>query len=90
MDNVTGQSGAVMDDYVLILEYALSLELFVSFFANLLVIAVVIKYQYLNKKSYNILILSLSISDAFMGKNWFNRLVIAGLPLEAVRKTYWV
>ena len=52
----------------LVFEYLQSVEFFICFLANVLTITAVLKFDYLHKKSTNILILSLSIADGLLGK----------------------
>ena len=54
--------------FILIFEYVASVQYFICFLANLTTIAAVVKYDYLHRKSTNILILSLSIADGMLGK----------------------
>ena len=58
--------------FVLVMEYVGSVEYLICFIANIITITAVIKFDYLNRKSTNILILSLSVVDSLLGKrNYF-------------------
>ena len=58
--------------FVLVMEYVGSVEYLICFIANIITITAVIKFDYLNRKSTNILILSLSVADSLLGKrNYF-------------------
>ena len=52
-----------------IFEFIRAFEYFLCFWANSLTITAVATYDYLHKKSTNILILSLSIADGLLGKS---------------------
>ena len=54
--------------FVLIFEYVQAVEYLLCFLANVLTITAVVKFDYLHKKSTNILILSLSVADGLLGK----------------------
>ena len=61
--------------FVLVMEYVGSVEYLICFIANVITITAVIKFEYLNRKSTNILILSLSVADSLLGKrNYFIKL----------------
>ena len=58
--------------FVLVMEYVGSVEYLICFIVNIITITAVIKFDYLNRKSTNILILSLSVADSLLGKrNYF-------------------
>ena len=58
--------------FVLVMEYVGSVEYLVCFIANAITITAVTKFDYLNRKSTNILILNLSVADSLLGKrNYF-------------------
>ena len=58
--------------FVLVMEYVGSVEYLICFIANIITITAVIKFDYLNRKSTNIFILSLSVADSLLGKrNYF-------------------
>ena len=54
--------------YLLVFEYLQSFEYVICFLVNLLTISAVVKFDYLHKKSTNILILCLSIADGCLGR----------------------
>ena len=57
--------------FTTIFEFVRAFEYFMCFWANSLTITAVATYDYLHKKSTNILILSLSIADGLLGKSFF-------------------
>ena len=58
--------------FVLVMEYVGSVEYLICFIANIISLTAVIKFDYLSRKSTNILILSLSVADSLLGKsNYF-------------------
>lgn len=58
--------------FLLVFEYISSIEYLLCFLANLLTIVAVFRFDYLHKKSTNLLILSLSCADGIVGKSDFN------------------
>ena len=56
--------------YLMAMEYIQSVEYFICFLANILTISAVIRFDYLHKKSTNILILSLSMADGLLGREF--------------------
>ena len=56
--------------FTTIFEFVRAFEYFMCFWANSLTITAVATYDYLHKKSTNILILSLSIADGLLGKRF--------------------
>ena len=54
--------------FLRVFEYLQALEYLMCFLANVLTITAVVKFDYLHKKSTNILILSLSIADGLLGE----------------------
>ena len=56
--------------FTTIFEYIQAFEYFLCFLANILTITAVATFDYLHKKSTNILILSLSIADGLLGKSF--------------------
>ena len=53
--------------FILVFEYLGVVEYLVCFLANILTITAVVKFEYLHRKSINILILSLCIADSLLG-----------------------
>ena len=66
--------------FTTIFEFIQAFEYFMCFWANSLTITAVATYDYLHKKSTNILILSLSIADGLLGKFFFWFLKYFGAP----------
>ena len=60
---------AALQLFTTIFEYIQAFEYFMCFLANSLTITAVATFNYLHKKSTNILILSLSIADGLLGKS---------------------
>ena len=60
---------AALQLFTTIFEYIQAFEYFLCFWANILTITAVATFNYLHKKSTNILILSLSIADGLLGKS---------------------
>ena len=56
--------------YLMTMDYIQSIEYFICFLANILTISAVIRFDYLHKKSTNILILSLSMADGLLGRKF--------------------
>ena len=56
------------DLFFLLMQYVETIEYIICFLVNALTIASVVKFDYLHKKSTNLLILSLSIADGLLGK----------------------
>ena len=54
--------------FLVIMSYLQSIEYIICFLANALTIVSVVKFDYLHKKSTNLLILSLSTADGILGK----------------------
>ena len=61
---------AALELFTTISGYIQAFEYFLCFLANILTITAVAKFDYLHKKSTNILILSLSIADGLLGKSF--------------------
>ena len=57
--------------FVLVMKYVGGAQFFMCFLPNALTIASVVKFDYLHKKSTNLLILSLSIADGLLGELFF-------------------
>ena len=60
---------AALELFTMIFEYIQAFEYFLCFFPNILTITAVATFEYLHKKSTNILILSLSLADWLLGKS---------------------
>ena len=56
--------------FTTIFEYSQAFEYFLCFLANILTITAVATFNYLHKKSTNILILSLSVADGLLAKSF--------------------
>ena len=54
------------------MNYFSAAQYIICFLANALTIASVVKFDYLHKKSTNLLILSLSIADGLLGELFIN------------------
>ena len=54
--------------FVLVMKYVGAAQFFMCFLPNALTIASVVKFDYLHKKSTNLLILSLSLADGLLGE----------------------
>ena len=68
----TGKYSKKTEIFLLLMEYVGAMEYIICFLANALTIASVVKFDYLHKKSTNILILSLSVADGLLGKVSFH------------------